>query len=119
MTIATDSPDRARYRPGLAKPALRGSGDALRPVSGGVHWFRSPAIVMRGWRPRQIAPAKPAWPWLRLSAIVAGVFGRLREWQEREHAREFLLRLDDRSLRDIGLTRLDASREVNKPFWRK
>jgi uncharacterized protein YjiS (DUF1127 family) len=27
--------------------------------------------------------------------------------------------LDERSLRDIGLTRYDALREARKPFWRE
>jgi uncharacterized protein YjiS (DUF1127 family) len=26
-------------------------------------------------------------------------------------------RLDERMLRDIGLTRFDAEYEINKPFW--
>jgi len=26
--------------------------------------------------------------------------------------------MDDRLLRDIGLSRADAKREINKPFWR-
>jgi uncharacterized protein YjiS (DUF1127 family) len=29
-----------------------------------------------------------------------------------------LLQLDARLIEDIGLTRLDAEREVTKPFWR-
>jgi Domain of unknown function (DUF1127) len=29
-----------------------------------------------------------------------------------------LAMMSDRSLRDIGVTRYDATREPNKPFWR-
>ncbi len=29
-----------------------------------------------------------------------------------------LAALDDRSLRDIGVTRIEAEREAEKPFWR-
>jgi uncharacterized protein YjiS (DUF1127 family) len=32
--------------------------------------------------------------------------------------RRHLARMDDRLLRDIGLSRADAKREINKPFWR-
>ena len=37
---------------------------------------------------------------------------------ERQRQRRALLRLDDRMLRDIGLTRADVEREADKPFWR-
>jgi uncharacterized protein YjiS (DUF1127 family) len=33
--------------------------------------------------------------------------------------RRVLTQLDDRSLRDIGLTRAEALREAGKPFWRR
>ena len=42
----------------------------------------------------------------------------LRKWQERARGRAELAALDDRQLRDIGLTRCDANRESDKPFWR-
>ena len=37
------------------------------------------------------------------------------------HSRQngLLLRLDDRMLRDIGITRADAEFLSNKPFWRE
>ena len=37
---------------------------------------------------------------------------------ERSRTRHELLRLDDRSLRDIGITRREALTEARKPFWR-
>jgi uncharacterized protein YjiS (DUF1127 family) len=43
-------------------------------------------------------------------AIVAG--------RRRAAERRVLAELDDRFLRDIGLTRYDISEEVRKPFWR-
>lgn len=122
MTTVTPIPYRVRYRPGFAKPgklAWRDDGHALPPTYSGPHWHQSPAIVMRGWRPRAIEPAKPARSlWTRLSAIAAGVFGRIAEWRERASSRQALLHIDDRSLRDIGMTRFDVRRLVNKPFWR-
>ena len=122
MSTAAPAFYRVRHRPGFArpgKPALRGGRDAPPPAYSGPYWYRSPAIVMRGWRPRAIEPANPARSlWTRLSEIAAGVFGRIAAWQERARSRQVLLRLDDRSLDDIGLTRLDVRRLVNKPLWR-
>ena len=42
----------------------------------------------------------------------------IRLWQERVRGRKQLLQLDDRVLRDIGITRLQAEAEAHKPFWR-
>jgi uncharacterized protein YjiS (DUF1127 family) len=43
----------------------------------------------------------------------------LREWRRRSRDRAELANFDDRMLRDIGLTRVDALFEINKPFWRR
>ena len=42
----------------------------------------------------------------------------LRYWREMARQRRHLSKLDDRLLRDIGLTRLDVESEAAKPFWR-
>jgi len=42
----------------------------------------------------------------------------LQQWARRRRGRAELARLDDRMLRDIGVTPGDAWREINKPFWR-
>jgi uncharacterized protein YjiS (DUF1127 family) len=42
----------------------------------------------------------------------------LRLWYERDRQRNALAKLDERMLRDIGITRVDAMRECRKPFWR-
>ena len=39
-------------------------------------------------------------------------------WAERARQRRQLLDLDDRLLRDVGLTRRQVDRECTKPFWR-
>jgi uncharacterized protein YjiS (DUF1127 family) len=39
-------------------------------------------------------------------------------WLERDGQRRALLKLDDRMLGDIGLSRADVEREAEKPFWR-
>lgn len=49
---------------------------------------------------------------------VAAAFEQLAVWQERRRQRFTLARLDDRMLRDIGLTYADVEGEISKPFWR-
>ena len=41
----------------------------------------------------------------------------LLRWQELAHERYALMELDDRLLKDIGLSRADAVREARRPFW--
>ena len=41
----------------------------------------------------------------------------LKVWRIRIQQRREIARLDDRMLADIGLSQIEASREVNKPFW--
>jgi uncharacterized protein YjiS (DUF1127 family) len=43
----------------------------------------------------------------------------LQTWRQRLRDRQRLAEMDDRSLRDIGLTRYDAELELRKPFWRE
>jgi uncharacterized protein YjiS (DUF1127 family) len=48
----------------------------------------------------------------------ATAFSLLAMWVERARQRQALAGLDDRQLRDIGITRVDAARECEKPFWK-
>jgi uncharacterized protein YjiS (DUF1127 family) len=50
-------------------------------------------------------------------ALAAGI-ERLLLWHEISRQRKHLAVMDDRMLRDIGLTRADVAREAEKPFWR-
>ena len=50
--------------------------------------------------------------------VVVGVPDTLYTWQKRHRMRRELLSLDDRLLRDMGLSRCDAEREGRRPFWR-
>jgi len=50
--------------------------------------------------------------WFQGLAVV------LKEWRRRARSRDELAALCDRCLRDIGVTRYEAYREINKPFWR-
>ncbi len=54
---------------------------------------------------------------------ATGLLGRavdtVLRWQERTRGRKELQQLDDRLLKDIGLNRIDAMREADKPFWKR
>ena len=39
-------------------------------------------------------------------------------WAERARQRRHLARLDDRLLRDIGVSRVEVEAEISRPFWR-
>jgi uncharacterized protein YjiS (DUF1127 family) len=55
----------------------------------------------------------------RLRGFLSEMHATLREWRRRKKGRLELARLDERMLRDIGLTRVDADYEINQPFWRE
>ena len=55
----------------------------------------------------------------RLRAVPASALQALLVWQERARQRRHLASLDDRLLRDMGLSRADAERESALPFWRE
>jgi uncharacterized protein YjiS (DUF1127 family) len=65
----------------------------------------------RGVRMPVLSGALTGAPFARaLAAVLA--------WRERGRERAALRTLDDRALRDIGLSRAEIWREVEKPFWR-
>jgi len=47
----------------------------------------------------------------RLQALVA-------LWRERARQRDEFARMDERDLRDIGVSRADLAYQLSKPFWR-
>jgi uncharacterized protein YjiS (DUF1127 family) len=49
----------------------------------------------------------------RLFAAV----GQVLLWYGRARERRALAELDDHLLRDIGVSRAEAEREITKPFW--
>ena len=57
--------------------------------------------------------------WQSLSAAARVVADTLSEWRRRIDDRNRLAVLDDRMLRDIGLTRAEAIYLSEKPFWRE
>jgi uncharacterized protein YjiS (DUF1127 family) len=58
---------------------------------------------------------RPATSW---RAIARAALRLVALWRERARQRHALASLDERLLRDIGITRYDAEHECNKPFWR-
>lgn len=51
-------------------------------------------------------------------ALMRSLYDTLRGWQRRYEGRRRLAELDDRLLRDVGLTRAQVIAEAAKPFWR-
>jgi uncharacterized protein YjiS (DUF1127 family) len=49
---------------------------------------------------------------------LADAVGLVLLWMERGRQRRSLAALDDRQLRDLGLTRADVQLECAKPMWR-
>jgi uncharacterized protein YjiS (DUF1127 family) len=93
-----------------AARALEFGAEVLYP-----QWWRNPAIVMRGWRPRAIDPQQPLGE--RIGAAAVFVLDQVREWRDRARSRQALLKLDDHMLRDLGIDRATAQYMGNLPFW--
>jgi uncharacterized protein YjiS (DUF1127 family) len=49
--------------------------------------------------------------------LLLNLLSRFMSWRERARSRHLLLQLDDRMLRDVGLSRSDVDRECAKHFW--
>ena len=69
-------------------------------------------------RPRR-RHAPVSWRGRAARDVIGRARTTLREWRRRARDRAELARLDNRMLRDIGLTRCDAEFLINKPFWRE
>jgi uncharacterized protein YjiS (DUF1127 family) len=50
-------------------------------------------------------------------SIGTRFFDQVFTWLDRARQRRHLGELDDRLLRDIGLSRADVEHEVSQPFW--
>ena len=53
----------------------------------------------------------------RVNADVVAVVVVIGNWTERARQRRSLAGLDDRMLKDCGITRTDALQEASRPFW--
>lgn len=54
-----------------------------------------------------------------LSGLAVRLFDAVGTWSDRAEQRRALAAISDHVLHDIGLSRLDAEGEVEKPFWRR
>jgi uncharacterized protein YjiS (DUF1127 family) len=54
-----------------------------------------------------------------LSDAAQWVLATVREWGRRSREREQVSHMDERMLKDIGITRAEALRLSSKPFWRE
>ena len=50
--------------------------------------------------------------------VVVRLVGIVATWERRARERRMLAEMPERMLKDIGINRLDAHRESDKPFWR-
>ena len=97
-----------RHQP-IAAPKLRDRVPAQRVIPRGSAGHETAAAVPN--RPVEV----PHGHWrLILDSIVA----TLREWRRRRAGRRELARLDERTLRDIGLDPGVVDYEVYQSFWR-
>ncbi|MCB9959084.1 MAG: DUF1127 domain-containing protein [Rhodospirillaceae bacterium] len=55
---------------------------------------------------------------VRLSTWPLRLLDALLTWQQRAAERRHLAALDDRLLKDMGLSRADVAQELEKPVWR-
>jgi uncharacterized protein YjiS (DUF1127 family) len=53
-----------------------------------------------------------------MPSLLARACATMLRWARRRRARYELAQLDERLLRDVGLTRQQVERERSKPFWR-
>lgn len=54
----------------------------------------------------------------RLDMAMVHLLDQTAEWRQRAADRRVLASMDERQLRDIGFSRIEAETEANKPFWR-
>jgi uncharacterized protein YjiS (DUF1127 family) len=51
--------------------------------------------------------------------FLVRLLGLLETWHARHQERRALVQLDDRMLKDIGLSRADVAQESGKRFWQE
>ncbi|MET0094443.1 MAG: DUF1127 domain-containing protein [Sedimenticola sp.] len=58
-------------------------------------------------------------PHLSLKCIVTALLKQIHFLWQRQRQRRQLMTLEDHLLKDIGISRADAVREGQKPFWKE
>ena len=54
----------------------------------------------------------------RAGEVADAAARTLRQWRTRVRERHTFSLVDERDLRDLGLSRYDVQRELAKPFWK-
>ena len=54
-----------------------------------------------------------------LTSVADNLVSQVVRWRERARSRHLLRQLDDRMLRDVGLSLSDVDREGAKHFWQR
>ena len=62
---------------------------------------------------------KSTGPRASLSTLAVRLFDAIGDWGDRAEQRRALAGASDHVLHDIGVSRLDAEGESEKPFWRQ
>jgi len=101
---------------GHATAAIFGAGDFSEGIFGVLTDFRRFHMTTIQWHEPRIRyhGARHA-----LSSAGNRLMTTFREWRRRVRDRSRLGELDERMLKDIGITRSDAEFLMNKPFWRE
>jgi uncharacterized protein YjiS (DUF1127 family) len=66
----------------------------------------------------ELQPTEPQRALLAAYEPLRKVVETIFIWTERARMRRRLLTLDDRMLKDVGITRAQVHGEAEKPFWR-
>lgn len=62
----------------------------------------------------QSVPFKPT---KQEDKIIRKLLNKINLWRQNSRTRATLATLDNDALKDIGISRVDALQESNKPFW--
>jgi uncharacterized protein YjiS (DUF1127 family) len=69
-----------------------------------------------GTRRSQFYRPRPTFGAVALGSL-AGLLETLQHWLDLRQQRRALTLLDDRMLKDVGLSQIDVDHELRKPFW--
>ena len=60
------------------------------------------------------------WPVVQdgVMSVLRAAANAVYRWTQRARQRKHLAQLDDRLLKDVGITPLAAAEEAKKPFWK-
>lgn len=63
------------------------------------------------------AAAKPVRALAKIRRVMVKCLNSIVVWQDRAEQRQALSELNERMLKDIGVSNVDAYKEARKPFW--